>query len=126
VHGEGAQRPGVSEKDARTPAQRKIDSHLLVEIYRRRGEAASKDVPPAPTTVKIDARDRALVDIRADVTPELTKKIRALGGVVLSTSKPYQSTIARVPVLKLEALAALPVVRFISPAAEAQLDRQSH
>jgi len=125
VAGEGAQRGGVPEKEARTPAQRKIDSQLLFEIYRRRGEAARKDVPPVAATVRIDARDRALVDIRAEVTAELRRKIHALGGAVLSSSKLHQSTIARVPVLKLEDLAAVPAVRFIAPAPEAQIDRQS-
>ena len=41
------QQPAVpSEKEARTPAQAKINSQILYEIYRRRGEADSKGVPP--------------------------------------------------------------------------------
>jgi hypothetical protein len=115
----GSQAPGVSEKESRTPAQQKINSQLLYEIYRLRGEAVRKGVPPGPTGVKIDARGRALVDVRAVVTPALQKKIRGLGGLVLSTSVRDQSTIARVPLLKLERLAAESAVRFIEPAAEA-------
>ena len=115
----GFQAPGVSEKESRTRAQQKINSQLLYEIYRLRGEAERKGVPPGPTGVKIDARGRALVDVRAVVTPALEKSIRGLGGVVLSTSARDQSTIARVPLLKLERLAAEPAVRFIEPAAEA-------
>jgi len=113
-----------SEKEARSPAQQKLDSQLLYEIYRRRGEAARKGVPPGETGVRIDARGRALVDVRAAVTARLQKKIRRLGGVVLSTSGRDASTIARVPLLKIEMLAADPAVRFIGPAAEGITVRQ--
>ena len=92
---------------------------VLFEIYRRRGEAARQGVPPAATGVKIDARGRALVDVRAKATTALQKKIRTLGGVVISTSARDQSVIARVPLLKIETLASDPAVRFIEPAAEA-------
>jgi hypothetical protein len=113
------QAPSAGEKEQRTAAQQKIDSQLLYEIYRLRGEAQQKDVPPGPTGVKIDARNRALVDIRADPTPALQNSIRRVGGLVLSTSVRGRSIIGRVPLLKLETLAADPAVRFIEPAAEA-------
>ena len=108
-----------SEKESRTPAQRKINSQILYEIYRRRGEAESKGVPPGETGVNIDGRGRALVDVRADVTPALQKKIRGLGGAIVSTSEAHRSILARIPLLKLERLAEDPAVRFIEPAAEA-------
>jgi hypothetical protein len=107
-----------SEKGARTPAQQKINAQILFEIYRARGEGARKGVPPE-TDVRIDARGRALVDVRAPVTAALTRTIRALGGVVLSSSPAHESTIGRIPLLKLETLAADPAVKFIEPAAEA-------
>lgn len=118
-----SQPPPVGEKERRTPAQQKINSQLLYEIYRLRGEAERNAVPPGPTGVKIDARGRALVDIRADPTPALQNSIRRVGGVVLSTSARGRSIIARVPLLKLETLAADPVVRFIEPSAEATTGR---
>jgi hypothetical protein len=59
------QRPAPSEKESRTPAQQKINSQLLYEVYRFRGEAKQKNVPPDPTGVKLDAKGRALVDVRA-------------------------------------------------------------
>ena len=111
--------PPAGEKERRTPAQQKISSQLLYEIYRLRGEAERNAVPPGPTGVKIDARGRALVDIRADPTPALQNSIRRSGGLVLSTSARGRSIIARIPLLKLEALAADPAVRFIEPSAEA-------
>ncbi len=118
--------PSVDEKEQRTPAQQKINSQLLYEIYRLRGEADRKAVPPGPTGVKIDARGRALVDIRADPTPALQNSIRRVGGLVLSTSVRGRSIIARVPLLKLETLAADPAVRFIEPAPESTTGARFH
>jgi len=120
----GASAPQVSEKEGRTPAQQKIDSQLLYEIYRARGEAEQKGVPPGETGVRIDTHGRALVDVRAPVTDALDRTIRRLGGVVLSSSSSHQSIIARVPLLKLETLAAEPSVRSIVPAAEGITVRQ--
>jgi hypothetical protein len=113
-----------SEKDSRTPAQRKINSQLLYEIYRRRGQDKEKGVPPGDTGVKVDKRGRALVDVRAEVTPALQRKIRALGGTIVSVSAPGRSVVARLPLLALERLAEDPTVRFIEPAAEATTVRQ--
>lgn len=114
-----AQPPSADEKSSRTSAQRKIDSQLLYEIYRARGEAEQKRVPPGDTGIRIDARRRVLVDVRAPVTATLQAVIRRLGGAVLTTSPAHQSTIARIPLLKIEALAADSSVQFIAPAAEA-------
>ena len=115
--------PQVSEKTARTPAQQKINSQLLYEIYKRRGEAEEKQVPSETTGVRIGSDGRALVDIRADVSPLLLRTIVRVGGRVVATSAPDRSVIARVPVLRLETLAADPAVRFIEPAAEATTQR---
>jgi len=114
----GGQTAVVSEKDRRTAAQQKINSQLLYEIYRRRGTAEANGVPPGPTDVRIDSHGRALVDVRAVVTSALQKRIRDLGGEVVSTSARDQSVVARVPILKLETLAADSTVRFVEPAAE--------
>jgi hypothetical protein len=113
------QRPVRSEKEARTPAQGKINSQILYEIYRRRGDASRNGVPPGPTGVDVDARGRALVDVRAVVTPALQNTIRSLGGTIISSSPEYHSIIARVPLLRLERLAGGSAVRFIEPVARA-------
>ena len=120
-----SRQPSVAtEKASRTPAQQKINSQLLYEIYRQRGEATQKNVPPTRTGVKpltIDKKGRALVDIRSVVTTTLLKEIHDLDGTVVSSSSEYQSTIAWVSLLKLERLAADTSVRGIQPAAEAIL-----
>jgi hypothetical protein len=107
-----------SEKQSRTAAQRKINSRILFEIYRLRGQAIEKNVPPGETGVKIE-KERALVDVRADVTSELQKKVVSLGGTIVWTSREYRSIIAWIPLLNLEQLARDPAVRAIEPRAEA-------
>ena len=108
-----------SEKETRTAAQQKIDSRLLYEIYRKRGQAEEKNVPPDSTRVRLDKADRALVDIRAVVTPALIAKVKKTGATIVSSSTQYHSIVARVPLLQLERLAGDPAVRAISPAADA-------
>lgn len=122
----GISQPEVSEKAVRTLAQQKLNSQLLYEIYRRRGEAERKGVPSEPTGVRVDADGRVVVDIRTDQTTALPRLIVRAGGRVLSTFAGDRSVIARVPVLKLETLAADPAVLFIEPAAQATtyLDRR--
>jgi hypothetical protein len=116
---------GSSEKDSRTPAQRKINSQVLYEIYRVRGQAAVKHVPPGATGVRIDAKGRAFVDVRAEVTRALQRRVVALGGTITSVSKEYRSIIAWVPLRRLETLAKERAVRAIEPAAEAAIRRLS-
>ncbi len=109
-----------SEKESRTPAQQKIGSQLLYEIYRLRGEAREKGVPEGATLVRIDAKKRALVDVRADVTPALEKKLTTLGAAIVSTSREYHSIVAWVPLLALERIAADRTVTAIGMAAQAK------
>ena len=107
-----------SEKESRTEAQKKINSQLLYELYKRRGEAEAKGVPPGATLVKIDKEGRAHIDIRCTVSDTLLERVKALGGVIESSSAEYHTILARFPILKLEELAARSDVRFIEPAAE--------
>jgi hypothetical protein len=114
----------ASEKDTRTAAQKKINSQLLYEIYRRRGEAERKGIPPGPTGVRVDEKGRTLIDVRADVTPALEKKVAALSGSIVSTSREYRSIVAWMPLLNIERLAEDAAVRAIEPAAEATIRKE--
>ncbi len=96
----------------------KINSQLLYEIYRLQGKAEEKHVPPGATGVKIDVKKRALVDLRADLTPGLQKKLDAVGSAVVSTSPATHSIIAWIPLLKLEDRAGDAAIRAIEPAAD--------
>jgi hypothetical protein len=108
----------ANEKESRTPAQRKIASQVLDEIYRRQGKAAGKHIP-GKTIVKIDTRGRALIDVRAEVTPALLTQLASFESEIVSTSVEYHSIVAWVPLLKIETLAADSAVRAIAAAPQA-------
>ena len=63
--------------------------------------------------------ERVMVDIRADVTPTVLKRIRDLGGTVISSVPKYQAIRAQLPLRAMERLAALDAIRTIRPADEA-------
>jgi hypothetical protein len=106
---------GPDRRDARTLAHQKINARVLTAIYHRRGDAKGKVVSANGAGIQVDRHGRALVDVRAEVRPELEKKIKALGGVVVSTSRTYDSIVGWIPLLTLERLAADPTVRAIEP-----------
>lgn len=105
-----------SARRQRSAAQAKINTHLLDAIEQAR-KPKSPSVPSESVLVDIDAKRRALVDLRAEVTDRLLALVRKLGGEVQSTAPAHHSIIARVPLSKLEALAADDGVQFIEPAA---------
>ena len=105
-------------RDARTVAQGKINPRVLSAIYRRRGDVRGKAVATNSTNIQVDRHGRALVDVRAQVRPDLEKKIKALGGIVVSTSTTYDSIVGWMPLQTLERLATDPGVRAIEPAAQ--------
>jgi hypothetical protein len=107
--------PETRPREARNLAQEKINSRVLTAIYHRRGDARGKTVASA-AGIQVDRHGRAKVDVRAEVRPELEKKIKALGGVLVSTSTTYDSIVGWIPLLTLERLAADPTVRAIAPA----------
>jgi hypothetical protein len=113
-----ASSPEPDSRDARTVAQRKINPRVLSAIYRRRGDLQGKAVAKDPSSVQVDRHGRALVDVRAQVRPDLEKKIKALGGIVVSTSSTYDSIVGWMPLQTLERLATDPGVRAIEPAAQ--------
>lgn len=102
--------------DVRTAAQQKINPRVMTAIYHRRGDARGKVVATNSAGIQVDRHGRALVDVRAQVRPELEKKIKALGGVVVSKSSTYDSIVGWMPLQTIERLAADPTVRAIEPA----------
>ena len=114
--------PPSGKKAPGTDARAKINSQLLQAIDRAAGQ--TKNLPTEPPTVDIDDKGRALVDVRADVTSSLHSLIKKLGGTVVSSDKNHRSTIARVPLARLETLAEDAGIRSIEPAAEAITNRK--
>ena len=60
-----------------------------------------------------------MVDIRTDVTPTVLKRIRDLGGTVISSVPKYRAIRAQLPLAAVGRLAALAAVQTIRPADEA-------
>jgi hypothetical protein len=103
-------------RDVRTLAQQKINGRVLAAIYHRRGDTRGRVVSIEGARIQVDRHGRALVDVRAAVRPQLEKKIKALGGIVVATSSTYDSIVGWMPLQSLERLAADPAVRAIEPA----------
>jgi hypothetical protein len=106
-------------KGLRTKAQQKISGQLLDEIERVKSGASPTQKPSARPLVRIDEKQRALIDLRTVVTREMTDRVVAIGGTLVSTAPEAHSIIAWVPLLELEALAETPTIRAIEPAASA-------
>ena len=102
-------------RDIRTMAQQKINPRVLTAIYYRRGDAKGKAIPASAARVQVDRHGRALVDVRAQIRPQLEKKFKALGGIVVSKSQTYDSIVGWLPLQTVERLAADPTVRAIEP-----------
>src|SRR5262245_44353141 len=115
----------LQEKESRTFDQRKLDSPLIYALKERRGERLtdSVDVLPSLDSLNMDASG-VLVDLRATVSDELVAAITQLGGSIVSSSATDGRLRARVPLDQLEALAALPDVELVKPAARPRILRR--
>ena len=109
-----------AEKDARTPAQQKIDSNVLYTIRMLQGQPAALGVPYLYTGVDLDDHNNLVLDMTAVVSPDLLKKLTATGAQVLSSYPGMRSVRAIVPPGQVENIAAFPEVIFISPKQEAR------
>jgi len=122
----------IEEKNARTPAQKKIASQLLYAkagTFNARQKAGRQkggdDEAPAARNrlLRFDDQGRVLVDVRGDLGGGLVREIENLNGTVVTTSAAYNSARAWMPMGNLEALAALVYVRGVRPALTAQTNR---
>ncbi|MEM7482855.1 MAG: S8 family serine peptidase [Acidobacteriota bacterium] len=103
-------------KKARTPAQHKLDSNLLIEVLRQRRDPATARLQEFRTGIDLDARERVMVDIRAEVTDELLAAVNDLGGWVESAFPRWNTLRVQLPLAALEALAERAEVRGVRPA----------
>ena len=107
----------LARKTLRTPAQRKVSSQLLDARRAQVQEPTVTAEPVRQQTMEAGAMDeRVLVDIRADVTPEVLARIRELGGTVVNSVPRYRSVRAELPLAAVESLAELDEVQAIRPA----------
>ena len=104
----------LAAKAQRTPAQRKVSSQLLPARQAQAYGVARLQAP-----VEVAADEMTMVDIRADVTPEVLARIRDLGGTVINSVPRYRAIRARLPLSAVEPLATLDAVQTIRPADQA-------
>ena len=116
--------------EQRTPTQRKLNSQLQDALRAplqkptvagtSRLQATDQDTKNKREATEADAKnERVMVDIRADVTPTVLKRIRDLGGTVINSVPKYEAIRAQLPLRAMEMLAALDAIRTIRPADEA-------
>lgn len=111
------------EKAARTPAQKKMSSQLVLSLKARRGELQGSPLEAVRPQVNVAADDSVLVDIKAEVTPALLAEIEKLGGRIVSSHTEHDAIRAYVPFEFIETLADEEEVRFIKPADRAFLNK---
>ena len=102
----------LAAKAQRTPAQRKVSSQLL--DARRAAVAARRQARGAAPVDEL-----VMVDIRADITPAVLARIRALRGTVINSVARYRAIRARLPLEAVEKLATLDAIQSIRAADEA-------
>ena len=116
----------LAQKARRTPAQRKVSSQLLDARRVQVREPTATAEPDHRQTMEAGAMDeRVMVDIQADVTPEVLARIRELGGTVVNSVPKYRAIRAQLPLRAVERLAALDAIRTIRPADEARTRAQA-
>ncbi len=111
----------MEEKESRTPAQRKIDSNILFEIKKQRGQEIARGIPTIETGLPVDENGGISVDITANVTAKLLTRLIEINSIIIDSLPRYRSIAARVPLNEIESLAARSDVIFIMPHSEAQL-----
>ena len=109
----------LAAKAQRTPAQRKVSSHLLPARRAQQYGVARLQAP-----AEVTADETVMVDIRADVTPVVLARIRALGGTVVNSVPRYRAIRAQLPLAAVEPLATLDAVRSIRAADVAATNAQ--
>jgi hypothetical protein len=109
----------LRDKQARTPAQKKISSKLIYTARMLQGLPAAPDVLSLETGVDVDDDGNVLVDINANITDSLLTQLRDQGATLYGSYPAYRSVRALVPAARLESIAGWPDVIFIGPKQEA-------
>jgi len=95
-----------------TTAEAKIESRLLATILQ---ETTGETVAPAPRPAQLDVDEsqRVLVDIRANVSDELTRAITDANGLVVSQFPQFEAIRARLGLAAILKIAERPDVNAI-------------
>lgn len=109
----------IKEKESRTAAQKKLDSHIVMALKKSRNEPPFDKPAAFDPDLKIEEDGRVLVDIQAAVSSALLEEITKGGGKVISHFEKFRAIRALVPLTQMETLALRADIQFIAPAAEA-------
>ena len=115
------------DKLQRTPAQRKLDSHLIYAARMSRRQEVVPGIASLPKVwdlLRMDIQGRVEVDIQAKVSDDLLALLAALGGRVEAAYPAYGSVRAWLPLTAVETAAAITAVHWIAPAATPLLNRE--
>jgi subtilisin-like proprotein convertase family protein len=115
-----------AEKAARTPAEQKLSSHLLLALRRWRNDPLLNALP-ALHTLSPDAAGRILVDIDLTAAEDLPAVLQLLGQMeakVIHQSAAQRAVRALMPLDQTVVLAELPAVRNIRAADQAITNSQ--
>ena len=106
----------LADKATWTPAQRKLATSLLMAHRESLGRAMVQGLAPLRRTAdraRVDGAGRVVVDIDALVTASVLQAIADAGGEVISSYPAFRAIRARVPIRRIDEIAALPEVRRI-------------
>jgi len=104
----------LAEKDARTPAQQKIDSQFIYATRMRAGSAIASGVQALDLDVKVDLLGRTDIDVRIAVDDGSIALVKSMGGDIQGVSVAGNSILARFPIDSIERLATDPRVRAVA------------
>ena len=110
-----ANQPQAIRKPQST-AETKIESRLLAAIVQ---EKTGETVAPRPPQLDVDESGRVLVDIRANVSDDLTSAITEAGGLVVSQFPQFEAIRARLGFAAILKIAERPDVKAIRIAEQA-------
>jgi hypothetical protein len=118
----------TADKLGWTPAEQKMDSHLIYAARAMRGEPAVPGLAPLPHVIEraqVDRQGIVTVDIKATVDGSLLAALRALGAQIISALPEYDAVRAQLPIGAVEAAASLPAVHFIGVAQRPHFNRRA-
>src|SRR5437879_2087330 len=95
----------LEEKASWSPAQTKMESQLIHALKSNRGQAFATKAKSLQRNVPLQADGRVLVDIKANVTPDLLSLIAQGGGHVINSFPQFRAIRALVTLGQLETLA---------------------
>lgn len=104
----------AQEKALRTPAQKKIDSRLLLAYKMQSNPSLAKQLPDLNTSVKANGQGKVKVDIEAHVSAQLLSDLKALGADIIFSSERFNNVVATVPLNKVEQIAGFKAVVHIN------------